>query len=350
MWALFDVPWWWRPAGHSRPSPTILALVALAGAQSVPLLWRRGRPQTGLAMAAICLTIKYAAGLNVWSAGGAVLAAAYSLGAYGGPASRVIARWSGVAALVTAVIMVQAVWGDHRPAVACALLAAALGMGEAAASHRDVAVATARHAQGLERAALAREIHDVLAHQLSAIAVQSGAARLASGHDPAAAARAVAVIEQQARQGMAELNDLVRALRHGLPDGLPAAGHRLVDIPHLVQRARLSGLATEFTTQGEPRVLPDEVELAGYRVAQEGLTNAIRYAAGSKAEVRVCYTEEGVVVEVADDGSGAQAVACEGGGLGLAGLRERVNLLGGRLEATPDPDGFVLRTFLPGAR
>jgi signal transduction histidine kinase len=249
--------------------------------------------------------------------------------------------------------MLQAARDDHRPAIVCALLATALGMGEAAASHRDVAAANARHEQNLERAEIAREIHDLLAHQLSAIAVQSGAARLASEHDPEAAGRAVAAIEQQARQGMAELNHLVRALRSSRPeDRLPESAHRLGDIPHLVERARRSGLRAEFTTTGEPRALPDDVELAGYRTAQEGLTNAIRYASGSKATVHVGYTEEGVVVEVTDDGPATPVtVAHEGGGLGLAGLTERVSLLGGRLEACRRPEGgFVVRACLPGAR
>lgn len=353
VWALFDVPWWWRPAGHSRPTPTVLGFLVLAVVQSVPLLWRRSRPLTVLTLVAACLAIKYAAGMNVWSAGGATLAAAYGLGAYGSRACRTAARWSAAAALVAVVVMLQAARGDHRPAVACALLAAALGMGEAAASHRDVAAANARHVQSLERAGIAREIHDLLAHQLSAIAVQSGAARLASASDPGAARQAVTVIEQQARQGMAELNQLVRTLRTSRPeDRLPPSEHRLGDVPHLVEQARRSGLRAEFTTTGEPRVLPDEVELAGYRVAQEGLTNAIRYAAGSVTGVHIGYTEEGVVVEVSDDGLATSApVPHDGGGLGLAGLAERVSLLGGRLEATRRPEGgFVLRAWLPGAR
>ena len=353
LWALFDVPWWWRPAGHSRPLPTVLGLLVLAVAQSVPLTWRRSRPLIVLTLAAACLVIKYAAGMNVWSAGGATLAAAYSLGAYGSRRCRTAARWSAAAALVAVVVMLQAARDDHRPAIACALLAAALGMGEAAASHRDVAAANARHEQSLERAGIAREIHDLLAHQLSAIAVQSGAARLASEHDPVAARHAVAAIEQQARQGMAELNQLVRALRSSRPEErLPESEHRLGDIPHLVERARRSGLRAEFATTGEPRALPDDVELAGYRTAQEGLTNAIRYAAGSKATVHVGYTEEGVVVEVRDDGPATPApVTHEGGGLGLAGLTERVSLLGGRIETYRRPEGgFLLRACLPGAR
>jgi signal transduction histidine kinase len=354
LWALFDVPWWWRPAGHSRPMPTVLGFLVLAVVQSVPMVWRRSRPLLALTAAAACLAIKYCAGMNVWSAGGAALTAAYSLGAYGGRACRAAARWSAAAALVAVVVLLQAARGDHRPAIACALLAASLGMGEAAASHRDVAAANARQVQSLERAEIAREIHDLLAHQLSAIAVQSGAARLASDRDPEAARRAVTVIEQQARQGMAELNQLVRALRSSGPeDRLPDSWHRLGDIPHLVEQARRSGLRVEFSTSGEPRSLPETVELAGYRTVQEGLTNAIRYAAGSKTSVLVRYTEEGVVVQVTDDGPATPTLLIrhEGGGLGLAGLTERVGLLGGRLEASPRPEGgFVLRACLPGAR
>lgn len=353
VWALFDVPWWWRPPGHDRSTPVILALVAAAAAQSVPFLWRRSRPVAVLGPAAVCLATKAVAGLNVWSAGGAVLAAAYGLGAYGGAVPRTVARWSAAFALATAVVLLSAVWGDHGPALVCALAATALGMGEAAASHRDVAAADARHARDLERAAIAREIHDLVAHQLSAIAVQSGAARLASVRDPAAAQRAVVLIEREARRGMAELNHLVATLRRGQPVGTaPASGWRLADIPQLVERARRSGLRAEFVVDGEPHPLPDDTELAGYRVAQEGLTNAIRYAAGARARVCVAYREDGVMVEVADDGPGAATSTAHeaGGGLGLAGLTERISLLGGRLDAAPlSGGGFRLRAFLPGA-
>jgi signal transduction histidine kinase len=220
----------------------------------------------------------------------------------------------------------------------------------------------------MERARLARELHDVVAHQLSAIAVQAGAARLAAPGDPRAAPAAIAAIERQARIGLTELNWLVRELRLAGDTALGLSPPlRLDDIAGLVGRAAESGLRAELRVEGEPRPLPAAVELAGYRVVQESLTNAIRYAAGAAATVRLAYRDDGIMVEVTDDGPGAMsnqgagapgdqgpdapsgAVALEGGGIGLAGLKERARLLGGQLEAGRAAGrGFVVRAFLPG--
>lgn len=350
-WALFDVPWWWRPPGHGGSAPVVLGVIALAVTQSVPFLWRRQQPAAVLALAGAALAVKYAAGLNIWSAGAAVLAAAYGLGAYGSDTVRRAGRALAVCALLAVFIMLPADHGSHDPAIACALLAIALGMGEVTSAHRDTAVAAARHARDTERARLARELHDVVAHQLSAIAVQAGAARLAAAGDPQASAAAIAAIERQARGGLTELNQLVRELQPAGdtgPDTSPQP--RLGDIPGLIRRARESGLRAELRVDGEPRPLPAAVELAGYRVVQESLTNAIRYAAGAAATVRLAYRDDGVMVEVTDDGPGAAAGAApiHGGGVGLAGLRERTRLLGGQLEAGSAAErGFAVRAFLP---
>ena len=351
-WALFDVPWWWRPPGHGGSAPVIVGVIALAAAQSVPFLWRRQQPAAVLALAGAALGVKYAAGLNIWSAGAAVLTAAYGLGAYGSNTVRRAGRALAACALLAVFITLPADNGSHDPAIACALLAIALGMGEVTSAHRDTAAAAARHAQDMERARLARELHDVVAHQLSAIAVQAGAARLAAAGDPQAAVAAIAAIEGQARDGLTELNQLVRELRPATdtgPDTPPQP--RLGDIPGLIKRAAEAGMRAELRVDGQPRPLPPAVELAGYRVVQEGLTNAIRYAAGAAATVRLAYRDDGIMVEVTDDGPGAAtaAAAIRGGGAGLAGLRERARLLGGQLEAGSAAErGFAVRAFLPG--
>jgi signal transduction histidine kinase len=350
-WALFDVPWWWRPPGHGGSAPVILGVIALAAAQSVPVLRRRQQPAAVLALAGAALAVKYTAGLNIWSAGAAVLVAAYGLGAYGSRPVRRAGRALAACALLAVCITLPADKVSHDPAIACALLAIALGMGEVTGAHRDTAAAAGRHAEDMERARLARELHDVVAHQLSAIVVQAGAARLAAAGDPQAAAAAVAVIERQARDGLAELNQLVRGLRlagHTGPGMSPQP--RLDDIPGLIQRAGDSGLRAELRVNGEPRPLPAAVELAGYRVVQESLTNAIRYAAGAAATVQLAYRDDGIMVEVTDNGPGtADGASIRGGGVGLAGLRERARLLGGQLEAgSAAEQGFAVRAFLPG--
>ena len=351
-WALFDVPWWWRPLGHGGSALVILGVIALAAAQSVPFLRRRQQPAAVLALTGSALAVKYAAGLNIWSAGAAVLAAAYGLGAYGSSTVRRAGRALAACALLAVIITLPADHDSHDPAIACALLALALGMGEVTSAHRDTAAAAARHAQDMERARLARELHDVVAHQLSAIAVQAGAARLAAAGDPQPAVAAIAAIERQARDGLTELNQLVRELRpvgDTGPDTPPQP--RLGDITGLIKRAAEAGMRAELRVDGEPRPLPPAVELAGYRVVQEGLTNAIRYAAGAAATVRLAYRDDGIMVEVTDDGPGAAAAAAaiRGGGAGLAGLRERARLLGGQLEAGSAAErGFAVRAFLPG--
>ncbi len=349
IWALFDVPWWWRPPGHSGSTLAILGVLGLALAQSVPFLWRRSQPGAVLALTGASLTVKYATHLNVWSASAAVLAAAYGLGAYGDRVMRQLTRLLAFGAVIAALVALQAGGGDHSAAVACALLGTALVLGEVTSAHHDIATAAARHAHDMERASLARELHDVVAHQLSAIAVQAGAARLATAGNPRAASEAIAAIEREARGGLAELNKLVRGLRQsgtGDPD-LP----RLGDLPGLVQRAKESGLRVKLRVDGEPRPLAAAVELAGYRVVQESLTNAIRYAPGATVAVRLAYRADGITVNVADDGPSrlAAAPAGQSGGAGLAGLSERAHLLGGCLEAgSRQEGGFAVRAFLPG--
>jgi signal transduction histidine kinase len=405
-WALFDVPWWWRPPGHSGSNLAIAGLVALAIAQSAPFLWRRQQPAIVLGVTAAALAVKFAAHLNLWSASAAVLTAAYGLGAYGGRGLRRAARVLAAAAVLAAIVSLQVTGGEHATAVACALFAAALALGEITASHRDLVTSVARQADDQRRASLAREVHDVVAHQLSAIAVQAGAARLAADDDPRAAVTAVTSIEQAARAGLAELNTLVRQLRQAGPAGQQGAGRpgtgehcagpagaggradakpgpqpRLDEVPGLVERARQAGLRAELRVDGEARLLADAVELAGYRVVQEGLTNAVRYAPGAAATVRLRYSGTGITIEVADEGragldggsipagegggagegdgareaggTGAAGVAHQGasagpgGGAGLAGLRERAALLGGQFEAGSGQQGFVIRAFLP---
>jgi signal transduction histidine kinase len=358
LWALFDVPWWWRPPGHGGSDLVIAGLVALAAAQSLPFLWRRQRPAVVLCVTAAALAVKFGAQLNLWSATAAVLTAAYGLGAYGSRAVRVTARVLVAAAIVAAIVTLQAVRDNHTTAIGCALFATALAVGEITAAHRELITSLARQAYDEERAGLAREVHDVVAHQLSAIAVQAGAARLASAGDPAAAVTAVAAIEQGARSGLDELNALVRRMRQTEPPGTcapgqpPASQPGLRDVPALVERARQAGLRAELTVDGDTRPLPETVELAGYRVVQEGLTNAIRHAAGTTATVLLRYTSDGIEVEVSDDGpagpGGSAGQAGTGGGAGLAGLRERARVLGGRFEAGRCQQGFVIRAFLPG--
>jgi signal transduction histidine kinase len=355
IWALTDVPWWWRPAGHSAATPIVLGYLVLALLQSVPFAWVRRWPVPVAAVALAVLGVRQIIGVNLYSATAAAVVASYSLGAYGGRRTRTVARYATAAVAMTAVVVLLASTGLRAHALALALVAAGLGMGETVSAHRDLAASAARHAQDQERNRLARELHDVIAHQLSAIAVQAGAARVAAENDPSAASRAVATIELAARQGLIELNHLVGSLRHDPndhPDRMPQP--HLADLPALIHGAREAGLPVELKVAGPPCALPTAVELAAYRVVQESITNSLRYAPGAPTQVQLTYTSAGLDVTIEDEGSDCSSSSDEsGGGHGLAGLAERATILGGRFEAGPRPRpsrGFAVHAWLPTSR
>ena len=337
----------------------VLGYVALMLAQSVPFLWWRRVPLLVAGLAAAVLAIRTGLDQNLFSASAATAAGAFGLGAWGGPRTRLAARILTAAAVVAAAIVLLTSHGFREEALPFALLAIALGLGEVTAANRDAATASARLAHDAERSRIARELHDVISHQLSAIAVQAGAARLASQKDPAVAVRTVGGIEEIARQGLIELNRIVGALRRDSREQLDRRPQpRLDDLPDLVDGARSAGLPVRLKIAGPSRSLPATVELAAYRVVQESLTNALRYARSAPTNVALSYLEDGLdlVVEnaaplVPATGRGTAAAGerpVNGGTRGLQGLAERAQLLGGSLEAGPRPDGgFSVRAWLP---
>jgi signal transduction histidine kinase len=212
-------------------------------------------------------------------------------------------------------------------------------------SEREIAT---REAVAAERAAIARELHDVVAHHMSVMVVQAGAARAVSGSDPAAAAEALRQIEASGRTGLAEMRRLLEVLK-GAEDGdgkAPQPG--LARIDELLDAMRASGLPVEAVVEGTPRPLSHGVDLSAYRIVQEGLTNALRHAGGASARVLVRYEPDALEIEIADDGSGPRDDPEASGGHGLIGMRERVHLFGGELEAGPRRGGgFLVRVRLP---
>jgi len=358
-WAAPDVPWWWRPPGHSAATLAALGYLALMLAQSVPFLWWRRIPLLAAGLAATVLAIRTGLGHNPYSAAAATAVGAFGLGAWGDRRTRRAARALTVVAAAAAAVVLLTSHGLRQQALPLALLAMALGLGEVTAANRDAAAAAARLAHDAERSRLARELHDVLSHQLSAIAVQAGAARLASQRDPGAAVRTVGGIEDIARQGLIELNRIVGALRrdeHEQLDRRPQP--RLGDLPDLVDGARAAGLPVRLAIAGQPRSLPPTVELAAYRVVQESLTNALRYARSAATSVALSYGDDGLDLLVENDAPptpvpGHEAVRAgerpiQGGARGLQGLTERAQLLGGRLQAGARPDGgFSVHAWLP---
>src|SRR5580704_7608683 len=309
VWAATDVPWWWRPPGHSAPTPEVLGFVLLMLAQSVPFLWWRRWPLLAATLAATVLAIRLQLGLNLFSAAAATLVGAFGLGAWGRLRIR---RAALILTAVGAGVVLVASAGNRSQALPLALLATALGLGEVTAANRDAATASARAVHEQERARIARELHDVLSHQLSAIAIQAGAARIASRDDPTVATKVIGNIEDIAREGLTDLNRIVGALRRDPAEQLDRRPQpRLDDLPDLLAGARAAGLTVDLDVSGLPPSLPSSVELAAYRVIQESLTNALRYAQ-APTRVRLSYIDAGIDVLVENDAPSQMATAGAG--------------------------------------
>ncbi len=194
-----------------------------------------------------------------------------------------------------------------------------------------------------ERARIARELHDVIAHHVSMIVLQAGAERRVL--DESDSSREVLeTIERTGRSALAETRRLLGMLRSEEDDPL-APQPRLRDVPLLIGQVREAGLPVELDIEGTQPELPAGIELSAYRIVQEALTNALKYAGDAHARVRIAYRPESIEIEVSDDGPGQPAAA---GGHGLVGMRERVALYGGRFTAgRGETGGFTVQVTLP---
>jgi len=206
----------------------------------------------------------------------------------------------------------------------------------------------ARDAVAAERSRIARELHDVVAHHMSVMIVQAGAARAVGERDPAAAAEALRQVEESGRTGLAEMRRLLELLQ--TPEGgdglAPQPG--LARLDELLTTTRTTGLAVDLTVEGPERPLPVGVDLSAYRIVQEALTNVLKHSGSSTASVRIAYRPDALEIEVADRGIGVPEGAASDGGHGLIGMRERTALFGGSFESGARADGgFVVRARLP---
>jgi signal transduction histidine kinase len=208
---------------------------------------------------------------------------------------------------------------------------------------RDLA---AREAVVEERARIARELHDAIAHNVSMMVVQAGAERRTLGDEQHATREVLQTVEQIGRGALTEMRRLVGMLREDGADPLaPQPG--LADLETLVSQVREAGLPVELEIEGERRELPAGIELSAYRIVQEALTNSLKHAGDARATVAVRYAADSLELEISDDGSGGGARGLSGGH-GLVGMRERVALYGGRLDAGRRPaGGFAVRVLLP---
>ncbi|MFY9864683.1 MAG: histidine kinase [Trebonia sp.] len=219
------------------------------------------------------------------------------------------------------------------------------------------AVPEARRASE-ERLAIARDLHDVVAHSISVINVQANTALHLMDRQPERAREELSSIREVSGQALAEFATVLGALR----DASGSAGDRapLAPVPgverldELAARARSAGFAVSLSATGPVRQLPAGVDAAAYRIVQEALTNTVRHSAGQSASVLLRYGNSDLVIEVNDDGAGARAegggrAGTEGPGNGLAGMAERARALGGTVDAGPRPGGgFLVLARLPG--
>jgi signal transduction histidine kinase len=325
------------------------------------LWWRRSHPVAVLAIVAAALLVGELLGISQTPSDGAVIFAAYAVSVYGGPTARL---WVvALAAIGTLVAFITAITGvsPRRESLLTlgppALVAWVIGdyirgrrafFTELITRHRRESEALRRQAVEEERLRIARELHDVVAHNVSVMAIQAGAARV-TGNADGAGAKALQSIETTARDTLAELNRLLGVLRKepGQPAMSPQPG--LEQIDSLLKTAGEAGLNVDLKVTGDERPLPAALDLTAYRIVQEAITNALKHAHASTLEVRVAYLPDALELTIRDNGEGGSEEAVRAStGHGLIGMRERVALFGGELEAgSSDVGGFTVRSRLP---
>jgi signal transduction histidine kinase len=351
--ALSELAIWWGRSGVAKEHTIGVAVIAALITASVAVRRRYpfavgvgvlalssfqiafwGDPQLITSSIAFLLTL-YA--LTVWTsprlfAIGVGLLIALNLGSAAGPNGNLTnAAFFTIVTLVV-MLLVRRVLGDRERRA------------ELAERERDVA---AREAVVGERARIARELHDAIAHNVSMMVLQAGAERRVLDDREGSTGEVLETIEHIGRGALTEMRRLVGMLREGGEDELsPQPG--LGDLPRLAAQVREAGLPVELTVEGNERPLPVGIELSAYRIVQEALTNALKHAGDATALVHVRYGDDALELEIIDDGPGATAPVTMGGGHGLAGMRERVALYGGRIDTGHKASGgFRVRVLLP---
>ena len=352
-------------AAQAQGDRTAISLVALPALAAVPLAWRRSLPLVALACTVAATAVQGGvdgAGTGLVAVVALVLAcftvareldppvALLGLMAVAGPwISFATVEGGSASDYVFVGLLYGGAWSfghARRRRVASEHALAA----RASALERD-REAGARAAVAEERRRIARELHDVVSHSISVVAIQTQAVRRRLPAGLEREADDLRAVETTARQAMAEMRRLFGVLRD---DGDPAAlapQPGLDQLDPLIAQARAAGLTVDLVTTGEPVVLPPGVDLAAYRIVQEALTNAMRHAGADQVAVGLDYLGDALVVSVEDDGRGVPGDrdAAGGSGHGLVGMRERVRLYGGTLDIGPARrgPGFRVHARLP---
>ncbi|MFI7406245.1 histidine kinase [Streptomyces sp. NPDC049541] len=346
---------------HDTHTPHALAVVdQLLGALSCAAVWARRRWPLGLAVAMIPV------GLLSNTAGGAGMVAVFTLAVH--RPFRYVAWIGGISLALIPLFF----WLRPDPdlpyagAVAFAELfsLAVIGWGMFVRSKRQLMVSLrdrarraeteaqlrAEQAQRLAREAIAREMHDVLAHRLTLLSVHAGALEFRPDAPREEVARAAGVIRESAHEALQDLREIIGVLRAGEPDDAGRPQPTLAALDGLVAECREAGMKVTLASRvTDPAAVPSSVGRTAYRIAQEALTNARKHAPGTEVTVSVTGAPgEGLVVDVRNPAPEGEVPAVPGSGQGLIGLTERATLTGGRLEHGPEPDGgFRVRAWLP---
>ena len=350
---------------HTQHRPTLVLLAVVTG---VALLLQPGWPLAApvVAVAAVAATAAFdpTAVEDATTPFFVILLAAWCFGAYNPPRRALV----GLAAIAAAIVYVVARFptssaGDFLwvgSFVTAAWLAGftvrhqaqqTKRLRELAAQLRAQRDRMAEEAVQAERSRIARELHDVVAHHVSVMTVQSGAVRRLLRAEQVREREALLSVEETGRKALTEMRRLLGVLKDDAEQPAPLAPQPGVrTLESLLQQVREAGLPVQLTTEGEPVELPPGVDLSAYRIVQEALTNALKYAGPARAWVVVRYGPDDVELEIANDGLTDSA---QNGrpGHGLVGMRERVAVYGGELDSGPRPGGgFAVRARLPIGR
>jgi len=391
----FESPLIARLGWDFRDPDTLAVLLTLC--QAAPLVWRRRAPRLVLAATFVAAFVHLVLGYQPTWAQAAMLVALYTVAAHRPRRQTVVTALVFAAGLVVYGVIAERMYPTSTVETSAQdwvfsflQFATAWFLGDL--QHRRLAYTAklealnaqlageqelrARWAVAEERGRIARELHDVVAHSVSVMVVQAGAARRSVAGNPDQATAALTQIEATGRQALAEMRRLLGLLRDG-QDGTVALTPQpgLAHLDSLLAAAREAGLPVELAVEGEPRQLPAGIDLSAYRIVQEALTNSLKHAGPAQATVRVRYGTKALEVQVWDDGRGAPPPEgsgaplrgspvnregspvnraadldgrADGDGHGLIGMRERVALFGGSLEVGTRPGGgFLVAARLP---
>ncbi len=332
------------PIDPRLKDPDLLSAVATAVAAGA-LAWRRSRPATSYAVfwagaLVDTATFHYIGLLSVL-----MLLSLYSLATHGRRRDALIGLGVGVAAFIGLGVAGVPDLRTKDVLLGIALLVAAWAVGDAVRSRREQHQGQLKTAVTEERLRIARELHDVVAHSMSLIAVQAGVGAHVIRTDPDAAEQSLDVIAETSRRALEQTRSMLGMLRE-TEDGTRSPTQGLEDLPALVTDVRAAGLEVELVGTGQVTSLDPAVSLTAYRVVQESLTNVIKHSAATTARVTTTANGSTLDLEIVDPGP-PRSVRASTSGHGLVGLDERVRLVGGSVTYGPHGAGFCVHATLP---